>query len=74
MFKKTELQKQLKELEEKCKKLEKNYDEAEDRKALAGKYLQAIRGIADYTGANITSIDFDRVLDVLEQDRYFDGN
>lgn len=45
----------------------------QDRNALAAHYLQVLRAIINTTGGEIEPIDFDRVLDILQQDRHLEG-
>lgn len=53
------------------------YTKAQDRKKLAALYLQTLRLMPDYTdnkeGTFMTYNDYDRLLAILEADRYPEG-
>ena len=44
-----------------------------DRNALAARYLQVLRATINTIGGEIKPVDFDRVLDILQQDRHLEG-
>lgn len=54
---------------------QKRADHLEERNALAGRYLQVLRAVGETIGGDVLlkQIDFDRVLDILEQDRHLEG-
>lgn len=53
----------------------KNADHLQERNTLAGRYLQVLRAIEETIGGDVLlkQLDFDRVLDILEQDRHLEG-
>lgn len=55
------------------KSLYNRYDQCQDRKKLAARYLQTLRVMLDYVEGTVTTNDFDRLLDVLEEDHYPEG-
>lgn len=74
---KKELEKELSQLQQEKLYLEKNYDNALDRKKLAGLYLQVIRLLPKYTdnkeGNFLTGTDYNRLTRVLEVDDFPEG-
>lgn len=44
-----------------------------DRNKIAGYYIQVLRVMFDKIGGHIQAIDFDRLSDILERDRYPEG-
>lgn len=72
---KAELEKKLKTYMEQATNADFQRGKLEDRNVLAGRYLQVLRAMNETLGGDILmkQIDFDRVLDVLEQDRHLEG-
>ena len=74
---KKELEKELSQLQQEKISLEKRYDDALDRKKLAGLYLQVIRLLPEYTdnreGNFLTGTDYTRLTRVLEVDDFPEG-
>lgn len=67
------LTKELKDERETHHLLYKKYEECQDRKKIAARYLQTLRVMFDYIGGIVNTNDFDRLLDVLEEDHYPEG-
>lgn len=49
------------------------YEDEADRMKIVGYYIQTLRVMQDKIHCRLTDEDFDRILDVLEQDRYPEG-
>ena len=65
---KARLEIELKQTQEKLRQLENDAIRYSTNCYYAGKYLQALRAL----GVAFSPIDYDRVLDALEQDKYLD--
>lgn len=65
---KAQLSAELKKTQNDLLKMEAQRDKYSDNCYYAGKYLQVLRAL----GENFTQIDYDRVLNALEQDKYLD--
>lgn len=68
-----QLQKDIEELKEKLARRNKILDEIWDRNKISALYLQALRVMLNHIGGNVETIDFDRLLDTLDQHRYPEG-
>lgn len=77
MSTKKELEKEIHQLTQEKLLWMGKYRKAQDRKKLAALYLQTLRLTPDYTdgkeGTFITYNDYDRLLAILEADRYPEG-
>jgi hypothetical protein len=77
---KKQLEAQIKELHQELdneirmrKENYRKYDDKADRMRIIGYYIQTLRVMQDKIHCRLIGEDFDRILDVLEQDRYLDG-
>lgn len=70
---KADLQKKLKIYMEQATMASHAMGDISDRNALAARYLQVLRATINTIGGEIKPVDFDRVLDILQQDRYLEG-
>lgn len=70
---KADLQKKLAIYMEQATKANHINGKLQDRNALAARYLQVLRATINYIGGEIKPVDFDRVLDILQQDRHLEG-
>lgn len=49
------------------------YEDGADRMKIVGYYIQTLRVMQNKIHCRLIAEDFDRILDVLEQDRYPEG-
>ena len=72
--------KTIKELEQELKAVIENKEHIQDkleialqRNKIAALYLQTLRVMFDNIGGKVIDVDFNRLLDILEQDRFPEG-
>lgn len=72
--------KTIKELEQELKAVIENKEHIQDeleialqRNKIAALYLQTLRVMFDNIGGTVIDVDFNRLLDILEQDRFPEG-
>lgn len=70
---KKQLEQELKAITESKERIEDKLVITSQRNKIAALYLQTLRVMFDDIGGYLNTTDFDRLLDVLEQDRYPEG-
>lgn len=74
MTTKKDLENELHQLRQKTLELQGENNKLYDRMKLAGLYIQCLRLLPSYSdNGDIESVDYDRVLSVLEMDDYPEG-
>lgn len=70
---KKQLEQQLKAIIENKERIQDQLENAEERNKIAALYLQTLRVMFNRIGGMVIDTDFNRLLDVLEHDRFPEG-